>query len=148
MCMLFIGACDKKRAIPKNSDYLMFGHFFGECAGESCVDIFRLEQERLLEDTRDKYPHRDAFYQGFYVEHSSKHFEAAKDLKDFFPTDLLLEGKHVIGEPDAGDWGGLYIEYNFSGTHQFWLLDLNKNNVPAKYHAFIDKVEEKIALLQ
>ncbi len=126
----------------------MFGHFFGFCDGEQCIEIFRLEQERLLEDTKDKYPRTDDFYQGAYVRQTSAHFDACKDLKDFFPADLLLESNHVIGQPDAGDWGGLYIEYNFDGTHQFWLLDLNKRNVPAKYHAFIDKVEEKISLLQ
>lgn len=126
----------------------MFGHFYSECEGEGCIDIFRLEQNRLLEDTRDEYPRSDRFYKGSYKQQTSEHFEAVKDLKDFFPNELLSEKKNIIGEPDAGDSGGLYIEYNLDGTHQFWLLDLNKRNVPAKYHAFIDKVVEKISVLK
>ena len=145
--VLLIAACDKRHAIPKSDNYLMFGHFFGMCEGESCIEIFRLEKSRLLEDTKDNYPSSTKFYSGSYVTRSSSNFEACKDLKDAFPKDLLDEAT-VIGQPDAGDWGGLYIEYNFDGQHKFWLLDLNKGNVPAKYHPFIDKLVEKIALLQ
>jgi hypothetical protein len=71
-----------------------------------------------------------------------------EDLMDFFPQDLLNESDTVIGMPDAGDWGGFYIEYNFNGTRRFWILDKMKTNVPGKYHAFIDKLNEKIDLLQ
>lgn len=79
---------------------------------------------------------------------SQKKFIDANDLLNFFPSDLLLEPKTVIGQPDAGDWGGLYIEYNYNGTRKFWLLDQMKSNVPSKYHNFLDKVNEKIKLIQ
>ena len=69
-------------------------------------------------------------------------------MTNYFPTDLLSEKDTVIGQPDAGDWGGLYLEYNFNGVRKFWLLDQKKDNVPTKYHDLIDKVNEKIALLQ
>jgi hypothetical protein len=64
-----------------------------------------------------------------------------------FPTDLLYETSTIIGQPDAGDWGGLYIEYSFDGVRKFWLLDKMTSNVPARYHDFIDDVNEKIAQL-
>jgi hypothetical protein len=116
--------------------------------GEQCVEIFRLEKEKLCEDTKDQYPNSNDFYSGNYVQLSQQKFDATKDLTNCFPTDLLNETDIVIGQPDAGDWGGLYIEYNFNGVRKFWLLDQNKSNVPTKYHDFIDKVNEKIELLQ
>jgi hypothetical protein len=61
---------------------------------------------------------------------------------------LLNENHTVIGMPDAGDWGGFYVEYNFNGTRRFWILDKMKANVPSQYHDFIDSLNAKIYLLQ
>lgn len=130
------------------SEYLIFGHFYGMCMGETCVEIYRLEKDQLLEDTRDRYPATTGFYNGSYERLSQKKFDDCKDLISYFPVSLLSEPGNVIGQPDAGDWGGLYIEYNFNGLRKFWLLDQMKTNVPVKYHAFIDKVNEKITLLK
>lgn len=145
---LLFTSCNKDEIELSDSDYIIFGHFYGECMGEQCVEIFRLEKEKLFEDTRDLYPSNNGFYSGNYVQLSQQEFDETKDLKDSFPTDLLDETEVTIGQPDAGDWGGLYIEYNLNGIRKFWLLDQNKNNVPTKYHDFIDKVNEKISLLQ
>ena len=150
LCLLTIAisSCKKDNVISSTSDYLIFGHFYGECSGEKCIEIFRLEQNQLFEDTKDVYPNSTSFYNGNYILLSQKKFIDASDLLNFFPSDLLLEPKTVIGQPDAGDWGGLYIEYNYNGTRKFWLLDQMKSNVPSKYHNFIDKVNEKIKMLQ
>ena len=142
-------SCKKEDNIElSKSDYIIFGHFYGECFGEQCVEIFRLEQDKLFEDTKDKYPSRNSFYEGNYFLLSQQKFNDTKDLNDSFPADLLNETNTVIGQPDAGDWGGLYIEYNFNGIRKFWLLDQMTTNVPTKYHNFIDKVNEKISLLK
>lgn len=143
-----ISSCKKDNAILSTSDYLIFGHFYGECSDEKCIEIFKLEQNHLFEDTKDIYPNSTRFYNGNYILLSQKQFVGVNDLLNFFPSDLLLESKTVIGQPDAGDWGGLYIEYNFNGTRKFWLLDQMKSNIPLKYHNFIDKVNEKIKMLQ
>ena len=47
-------------------------------------------------------------------------------MTKYFPTDLLKETERVIGQPDAGDWGELYVEYNLNGVRKFWLLDQKK----------------------
>lgn len=65
----------------------------------------------------------------------------------YFPNDLLDITEKVIGQPDAGDWGGLYIEYSRNEIRQFWLIDRNKSNVPSYLHGFIDKVNERIAMI-
>lgn len=49
--------CEKEDDIKlSDSDYLIFGHFYGECVGEACVEILRLEESKLLGDTKDNYP--------------------------------------------------------------------------------------------
>lgn len=131
-----------------DSDHIVFGHFYGKCVGEKCIEIFRLEKDKLFEDTKDQRPNSEDFYIGNYVQLSQQKFMDTKDLTTYFPTDLLNETNHVIGQPDAGDWGGLYVEYNFNGVRKFWLLDQMKSNVPTKYHSFIDKINEKIKQLQ
>ena len=140
-------SCENEIQLADN-DYIVFGHFYGECFGEGCVEIFRLEKDRLLEDTNDKYPGATNFYSGNFIQLSEAQFDSVKDIVRYFPETLLNETDTVIGMPDAGDWGGLYVEYCYNGVHKFWLIDQMKSNVPVKYHEFIDKVNEKIDFLQ
>lgn len=148
LTVFLLTSCKKDDVELSNSDYIVFGHFYGLCIGEQCVEIFRLEDDKLFEDTKDQYPNSNGFYNGNYVQLSQQKFQDTKDLTNSFPADLLNETNTVIGQPDAGDWGGLYIEYSVNGVRKFWLLDQMKSNVPAKYHDFIDKVNEKITELQ
>jgi hypothetical protein len=91
-------SCDKENRVKlSKSDYIIFGHFYGECAGEGCVEIFRLEQDKLFEDTKDEYPTREKCYDGNYVELSEQKFNDIKDLVNSFPKDLLNEPNVVIG---------------------------------------------------
>ncbi len=146
--LFILSSCKKEGVKLASSDYIVFGQFYGECLGEQCIEIYRLEKDQLLEDTKDQYPSQDNFYTGGYVQLSSQKFDFVKDLPNFFPNDLLIESNRVIGMPDAGDWGGFYVEYNYNGIRQFWLIDKMKSNVPTKYHAFIDKLNEKIDALK
>jgi len=136
---------DKKEIAEK--DYLIFGHFYGECMGEECIEIFHLTDEQLSEDQKDLYPDQTSFYNGDFTALSSEKFDLVKDLIDLFPEKLLLETDKVLGHPDAGDWGGLYIEYNFDGKQQFWLLDQKKSNIDEYLWDFVDAVNEKIFLI-
>ncbi len=54
-----LNACNKKcssNQTTANLEYLIFGHFYGECIGEKCVEIYKLNKTQLLEDTQDVYP--------------------------------------------------------------------------------------------
>ena len=148
LTIFLLTSCEKDDLELSNSDYIIFGHFYGECIGEQCVEIFRLEKDKLFEDTKDRYPNSADFYMGNWIQLSQQKFNDTEDLISWFPTDLLNETSTVIGQPDAGDWGGLYVEYNANGIRKFWLLDQKKSNVPTKFHDFIDRVNEKITLLQ
>ncbi len=141
--------CKKEEITPANTEnYLVFGHFFGFCFGEKCIEIFKVSDIEVSEDSLDKYPQRDTFYKGNFKTLSNDKFLAVKDISNTFPTALLSEKDTVIGMPDAGDWGGFYIEYKKDGVHKFWILDKLKTNVPEKYHAFMKQMEDKITILQ
>lgn len=47
-----------------DSDYIIFGHFYGFYIGENCIDIYRLENSKIFEDTKDKYPNSQDYYIG------------------------------------------------------------------------------------
>ena len=129
--------CGPRRQHPKN---LSPAAFFGECGGEECIEIYCLESSRLLEDENDTYPNATNFYVADFSVLPNSQFNEVDDLMDYFPDTLLTVQNTVIGQPDAGDWGGLYIEYNVGGNRQFWLLDQKLDNVPASLHPFIEEV--------
>jgi hypothetical protein len=146
--LLLISSCKKEEdqsgEVP---DYLIFGHFYGECIGEGCIEIFCLEPTRLLEDANDNYPNSNSFYAADFYPLSTEQFNSANGLMDYFPDTLLSMTETVIGQPDYADGGGLYIEYNVGSVRRFWLIDKAKYNVPVGLHEFIDKVNERIDLI-
>ncbi len=130
------------------TDYLIFGHFYGECVGEGCIEIFKLTDTVLYEDSNDIYPNpANQSYDGNFKALSNEKFVLVRELKNNFPDELLDEKDSVIGQPDAGDWGGLYVEVVENGTKRAWNIDTMKDNVPSKYHTFVDQIQEKIALI-
>ncbi len=141
-------SCKKNDGYLSSIDYIIFGHFYGECLGEDCIEIFKINNDHLYEDTRDHYPDANDFYNANFQKLSDEKFALTKDIINYFPMSLLDEENHVIGQPDAGDWGGLYIEYKRNSVRKFWLLDKKKENVPSTYHVFIDKVAEVIQAIQ
>lgn len=124
-------------------NYLIFGHFYGECGGERCVETFKLTDKNLFEDTIDDYLGENLDF----VELSSEKFELVKDIETFFPSQLLNNNDTVIGCPDCADGGGLFIQYSENGNTRSWRIDQMKNNVPGYLHEFIDKVNEKIRVI-
>lgn len=137
-------ACSKSDDINfEENDYLIFGHFYGECIGESCIETFKLTDTKLFEDTNDKYSTIDDFN---FQKLGDDKFILVEDLIDYFPS-TLLEAEEVIGCPDCGDWGGLFIQYSKDNLIKSWRIDQMKDNVPDYLHEFIDKVNEKIALI-
>jgi len=145
---VLIVSCSKDVSTePSESDYLIFGHYYGLCQGETCIEIFKLESNKLLEDINDNYPGGRDFYNGNYIALGNTKFDLVRNLMDYFPDNLLNENDTFIGCPDCVDQGGLYIEYNFNGIRKFWRIDQSKRNVQNYLHDFMDKVNEKIDLI-
>ena len=124
-------------------DFLIFGHFYGECLGEACVETFKLTGTKLFEDIVDDYAGETLDF----VELSNEKYETVRDLEDFFPSRLLSAKETVFGCPDCADGGGLFIQYSANGKVQSWRIDQDKRQVPDYLHSFIDRVNLKIGLI-
>lgn len=133
-------------------EYFIFGHFYGECGGEGCVETYKVENEALFEDDLDHYPNITTPIDAHWNKLSNEKYELVKDLSAAIPMSLFDETNHVLGIPDGGDWGGIYVEVKYSGNlaskSGSWLLDKNESNMAQVYNDFVDKIEEKIALIQ
>jgi hypothetical protein len=142
-----VAACDKDddNTAP---DYIVFGTFFGECIGEGCIEIYRLTATNVSEDTTDQYPNSLTPLTGDWVQLPQEKFDAVKDIIGPIPEALLIEMVTVIGQPDAGDWGGAYLEWKEGDIHRFWLLDLNRNNLPEQYDALVTQIEAAVTIIQ
>ncbi len=134
---------DDNNITVNEQNFLIFGHFYGECLGEACVETYKLTDKKLFEDTVDDYSGQNL---GF-TELENEKFEQVNDLVDFFPDQLLNESETIFGCPDCADGGGLFIQYSDNGNLKSWRIDQVKDNVPGYLHSFIDKVNEKIGLI-
>ena len=124
-------------------NFLVFGHFYLECFGEECVETFKLTDKSLFEDIIDDYNGQNTEF----VELGNNLFEQVKNITDFFPNQLLNQNETAFGCPDCSDGGGLFIQYSDNGNIKSWRIDQDYSNVPEYLHDFIDKVNEKIALI-
>tara|TARA_B100000780_G_scaffold252290_1_gene199328 strand:+ start:133 stop:600 length:468 start_codon:yes stop_codon:yes gene_type:complete len=124
-------------------NFLVFGHFYGFCDGESCVETFKLTDEKLFEDTIDDYMGQNLEFE----ELESGLFLQVNDLPDFFPNQLLNESETVFGCPDCADGGGLFVQYSKNGNTKSWRIDQDYNNIPSYLHEFVYKVNEKIGII-
>jgi hypothetical protein len=129
-----------------SSSYIIFGHFYGFCEGEMCVEIFKLTADNLYEDTNDVYPQLNAYPANFQLlDHLS--FEKVKSLKGKIPAELLDADSQIFGMPDAGDWGGLYFETIVDGEKKFWLIDKMTSNLPEYLVPFVADIETAITTI-
>lgn len=144
LLLFFSFSCNDSTLQLDEDDYLIFGQFYGFCIGDDCIQLFRLESTRLLEDKNDNYPSASTFYNASYKVLSSEKFNKVKSLSLAFPLELLAENDTVIGQPDAGDWGGYYIEYSSKGVRKYWLIDKMRNSTPEYMHSFLTEVDEAI----
>jgi hypothetical protein len=148
LILCFFSSCDKDDVnTSAKADYMIFGTFYGKCAGEGCVEIFKIESDRLLEDKKDIYPGADYYAFDDFEVLSQEKFELVKDLIDFLPPSLVQEESGVFGQPDAGDWGGAFVEFKSGNIHKYWVLDQLDNNMPDAFNVFVDKINEKVMLI-
>ncbi|SHI63055.1 hypothetical protein SAMN02745146_1229 [Hymenobacter daecheongensis DSM 21074] len=144
-----LGSCKQEKVEP-TQDYLVFGWYHGFCRGESCIEIFKIDNAagQLYEDTQDKYPASDAPYDGVYALKSPAQYQQVQTLPQQIPAQLRTQPVGIIGQPDFADGGGYYVELYDNGQRKFWLIDTQKNNIPTYLHPFVDELSAKIGSLQ
>ena len=136
-------SCNNDSININEQNFFIFGHFYGKCKGENCVETFKLTDKGLFEDIIDDRNGQNMKF----IQLENEKFLQIKDLVDFFPSQLLKENKTTIGCPDCADGGGLFIQYSENGNVKSWRIDQEKDNVPHYLHNFIDKVNEKIKII-
>ncbi|MEM1217853.1 MAG: hypothetical protein AAGH79_03040 [Bacteroidota bacterium] len=141
--MVGLMSCQKEEPAFGSDAYLIFGHFFGECFGEQCVETYKLTSEALFEDSEDLYPSRiNAPIVGNFTELDQTLFDAIIGLEETLPEDLFNQNEVVYGTPDAGDWGGYYLAYSDEATGQWWwIIDTQKDNIPEHLHNLVDEIQ-------
>jgi hypothetical protein len=139
-------SCTEQKENPDfgNTDTLIFGHFYGFCIGEQCIEIYKLTEENLYEDTLDTYPRWDEFYEGDYVKLDREKFESVRTLWNEIPSELLAAEDTVFGLPDAADGGGIYFEMRQGEFHRFWVIDQVDENIPEYLKIFRGRINEYI----
>lgn len=130
-------------------DYIVFGDYYGYCQGK-CVSIYKLEASKLFTDTLQKYPYPGykKAYEGKYEPLGHDLYDQVKDLPEGIPYTKLKSKDVVIGQPDAGDWGGIYLEVSVKGHVDYWFLDKMESNLPDDLKGFVAQLNKKIAVLK
>jgi hypothetical protein len=142
--LLCVFSCSKDdKFLLNDNNYLIFGRYYGMCEGNNCVLTYKLTREKLYEDTQHIY-----LTQNYnFIEVGKDKFELAKDLVQYFPAELLNSKDSIFGCPDCGDQGGLLVKYVENGKEKTWRIDQSKSAIPIYLHNFIDKINEKISLI-
>jgi len=142
-------SCAEQKEQPEylETNDLIFGHFYGFCAGEQCIEIFKLTNNALYEDKNDTYPIQNNFYAGDFMKLDQSKFELVKSLREQIPDQLLHELDTVFGWPDVADGGGIYLEIKNDTIHRFWIIDQVESNIPAYLRPFKVKINQSISLI-
>lgn len=152
--VLIFNSCDKnKDQLPgceiegAGIEYIIFGHFFGECGGEECIETYKIQNCLLYENSADQYP-GVSNAEGQWVQLDTSKFSLVKSLLNEIPQEYYSNTEAVLGMPDAGDWGGYFVEIKSNGEVQKTLIDNMENNIPAWAAAFKNNLAAKIELIQ
>ena len=145
LSLLILASCNKDEDSKSAAgSELIFGHFYGECFGETCVETYKLNDVALFEDIEDGYAGSGPFD---FEQLSVEQFQIADGLKDELPGELLLAEDQTFGCPDCGDWGGVFIQWTDAGTTQTWLADMENSSNPDYLQDFVDNIIETIRLI-
>lgn len=141
-------SCNENSEDPELvEEYIIFGHFYGHCVGEQCIEIFKLTDSALFEDKSDAYPRSDTAFVGEFKEIDDSKFQMVKSLADDIPTELLVEKNGVIGSPDYSDGGGVYFSIKTGEGMRYWLIDQFDHNIPEYLRPFKAQINSSIALI-
>lgn len=145
---ILIISCEKQDESPKQTaEYILFGHFYGFCHGEQCVEIYKLTDSNLFEDELDQYPSRENPYDGKFNKLENSKYQLVKSLAENIPSELLLEKDTVIGMPDASDGGGVYFAIINDAETRFWLVDQFDHNIPEFLRPFKEQINNSISMI-
>ena len=119
LCFL-LTACSDPMELAEN-DYLIFGGYAGECAG-NCTNFYKIADEKLYQDNLDwGTPDEIPFLSSPL---SNDKYLIAEPLINEFPEVLINEETNMFGCPDCGDQGGILVELKRDGVIHRWQMDV------------------------
>lgn len=124
-------------------DDMIFGHAFGMCQGETCVETYQLNETTLYEDSVDDYSHKSFNFSQL----DNATFNKVKDLLNKIPAALWNTKAGSVGCPDCADGGGVYVQLTKDGVTKSWFIDNNLSNVPENLRGFVNDVNAAITLI-
>lgn len=140
ICSITLFACKKSNEKIIVGDYIIFGHSYGFCMGEECVEMFMLTNSKLYEDTVD-YGGED------YIELSAELYDEVKDIEEVIPAALLTQPDTTFGCPDCHDQGGVRLFIKNGELIQRWIFDNDLEAIPTYLHPLVNSIHEKITLI-
>ena len=155
LLLLFLGACRNEQnhhssdcSLLSSGDYLIFGTYYGFCAG-NCTSLYKLADEVLLEDDIS-YFEKDKVVSFKTVPLSSDKLIVAENLCEAFPLDKILNEAETVGCPDCHDQGVVYLELKKNGQLRKWYVDpdANQSQVPDYLRNFVQNVKTTIEKLK
>ena len=137
-------SCENEPAFElQNTDYLIFGWYAGECAGD-CIAAFRVSNQSLEEDTTTRFYRQDYTFQAGRVLDNDA-WSRASTLISSLPTDLIQSGTDIYGCPDCADQGGIFLIFNQAGQTRTILLDtVDTDDQPTSIINFKDQMSALI----
>lgn len=125
------------------TNYLVFGHYYGECIGDGCIRTYHLEGDKLQEDSNDNYGCAAPYD---WDELPNSKYQEASSLFNLLPDTLYTFENQTFGIPDAYDQGGVYLEtYGPNGNKRQWHFDTNKEEIPEPLRPLVDSIQAVIS---
>ncbi len=147
LMIITLASCQDTQLVDSEAEFIVFGHFNGYCAGEACVDFYKVTGDDLLESNIDDYTENGFYpFNDFYALSADK-FNQVKDLGDYMPQQLWLEFDTHIGQADVSDVGSLYFEIKKGAEHRYWVFENGDFDMPQVYSEFMYKIREKITII-
>lgn len=112
----------------ESTENIVFGIYCGEC-DENCSYFVKQADEEYFEDTSAAYfSNRASFIkQIHFKEISGEVFSNPIDIDEV--ASVLSKYESIIGEPDASDQCGYFIEIQQQGKSQRYLIDPNYDSI-------------------
>ncbi len=152
---VFFAACKKETnhsasvcPLLSADDYLVFGTYYGFCAG-NCTSLYKLTTTEVYEDDINYFEkEKDVVFRSQPL--GSSKLSLAAELCRSFPFDSIISEKETIGCPDCHDQGVVYVELKKNGLVRKWFIDpdANQNDVPAYLKSYVKLVKTTVEKLK
>jgi hypothetical protein len=145
LTIILLFSCRKQDDfLPNNSSYFAFGAYHGYCAG-NCAHFYSISSGYLFQDNMERFDGTLKFNSNALTQAK---YALALQVKTDFPQYLLDRPNIVIGQPDAHDQGGVYIELVQNGVMKKWTIDPDVEMLPVEIRNYISALSNTIEELK